>query len=89
MAELELDCALPNDYCEFLGIHNGQNDSEPMVCTCSLLPVEQLAHHKKRILALFDNPNESRLSNVDDAIKPIVWSEHWIPIGVSARGRDV
>lgn len=89
-AESELDCALPNDYREFLGIHNGQkSDVEPMVWTCSLKSVEQLADNKKSISEIFDDPNESICHSINLAIKPIVWSKHWIPIGVSARGRDI
>ena len=42
-AERELGVTLPDDYKQFLAIHNGQAEFEPMVGQGSLLPVEKLA----------------------------------------------
>lgn len=87
-AEAAMGCALPEDFKAFLAIHNGQKSGEPMVWTCSLMPVEKLAERKKRLAKLYDDPDLPPGPNTHPAIKQVGFSDGWIPIGVSARGRD-
>ena len=88
-AETTMGCTLPEDYKAFLAIHNGQKSDEPMVWTCSLIPVEKLAERKRRLAKLYDDPDQPPAGpSTDPAIKRVAFSDGWIPIGVSSRGRD-
>ena len=87
-AEEALGLSLPEDYKEYLRIHNGQSDVATFV-EAALIPVGEIAGKRLDLLSLVDEDNED-IDNeeVDDEVKPVYFSEGWVPIGCSARGRD-
>lgn len=88
-AERALAVKLPADYVELLRMHDGQEPGEPMVATCTLLPIEDVVEQHARLLRLFAAAEPVEASAVDAGIKKVAFSPSWIPIGRSARGRDV
>lgn len=88
--EGELALTLPQDYRAFLGLHDGQPSGGPMVWTCSLHPVAAIAEVRREQLGLAEEFGDNfDPSDVAPGIRPVQFSEKWIPIGTSARGRDV
>ena len=83
--EKALGHQLPEDYKQFLAIHNGQRANEPWVAYGTLLPVEEVARTWSSFCA-DETPVEADL--VGEGIRSVVLSPGWIPIGISPRGRD-
>lgn len=86
-AERALGTQLPVELRQFYAIHGGQAPGGPMVDTCSLLPVAEIATRRDRLARLL-KPDDFDPSETDEAIQSAAWSPGWIPIGCSARGRD-
>jgi cell wall assembly regulator SMI1 len=84
-AEKQLGETLPDDYKQFLLIHNGQKEFAPMVGLGSLFSIEQVAQAR---LGIFGEEEPIDESKVDEGIRAVEYSEQWIPISKSARNRD-
>lgn len=87
-AEVALGQTLPEDYRRFLAVHDGQEEGGPMVGTCSLFPVAELAESHGWLGTLFEHPKEVASDLVGDGVRAMELVNGWIPIGKSARGRD-
>jgi cell wall assembly regulator SMI1 len=87
-AEKELGRELPEDYKQFLSLHDGQELFAPMVGTCSLFSLDDVPLRYRRLASLLSDAEEESEPEVDAGIRPVAYSPGWIPIGVSARGRD-
>lgn len=84
-AEQKLGVTFPADYRAFLLIHDGQEDGAPMVGLGSLLSVSDVASARENIFGE-DKPVDPEL--VGEGVRAVEYSPKWIPISVSARGRD-
>lgn len=89
-AEETLGTALPEDYRQFLAIHNGQDEfaAATMEMTCALVPVEKMHELRQSYSEVFDEDNVAVEGDINPAIRPVEHSQGWLPIGRSARGRD-
>jgi cell wall assembly regulator SMI1 len=88
--EAELGVALPEDYRTFLRLHDGQSSGGPMVWTCSLHPVSAIVEAWREQLGLAEEFGDNfDPSEVAPGVRPVQFSPKWIPIGTSARGRDI
>ncbi len=87
-AESSLGRALPDDYKQFLALHDGQRADGPMVGTCSLFAAEALATEYARLHKRFDAEGSVDAETAGQGVRPVQCSAGWIPIGRSARGRD-
>ena len=86
--EAALGRTLPDDYKQFLRLHDGQTYG-PMVWTCSLFETQQIASAYKQLQSLTsDEDEEFDDSEIDAGVRAVRCSPGWIPIGRSARGRD-
>jgi cell wall assembly regulator SMI1 len=88
-AEKKLGVQLPKEWVELLRLHDGQEPGAPMIATCSLLPLEEVASEHAHLVDLFRDAGPVDESAVDAGIKKLAFSAGWIPIGRSARGRDI
>lgn len=88
-AEAALGVEFPVEYREFLALHDGQQPGAPMVESASLLPLEEVVRRHAILGDLFPQRAAIEPSEVDAEIRAVELSASWIPIGVSARGRDV
>lgn len=87
--EEEININLPEEFKEFLLIHNGQiSDVEPMVWTCALFQADEIIEEWKNLLDLLDENQVFADGTADKGIRTVEFSRRWIPIGRSARGRD-
>ncbi len=84
-AEADLGCVLPDDYKQFLAIHDGQQEASPMVRYGALLRVSELADARRGI---FNEETPIDPESAGPGVRPVSYCERWIPIGRSARGRD-
>lgn len=88
-ARQALGTELPDDWVELLRLHDGQEPDAPMIATCSLLPLEEVVAEHARLVELFRDAGPVDESAVDPGIKKVAYTPAWIPIGRSARGRDI
>ena len=88
-AETAFGLLLPEEYTEFVRLHDGQEPGAPMVCSASLLPLDQVVRRQRILADLFPQRASIPADGVDAEVRAVEFSERWIPIGVSARGRDV
>jgi len=84
-AEAALGVALPDDYKQFLAIHDGQSELAPSVGLGSLLPIAKVVEAKRSIVGQAE-PIDDALA--DAGVRAVDYSPSWIPITRSARGRD-
>lgn len=84
-AEAALGCTLPDDYKQFLRIHNGQDEFAPWVGLGALLPIEQVAPARANI---FNEDGEVDPDDVGPGIRAVDYLQAWIPISRSSRNRD-
>jgi cell wall assembly regulator SMI1 len=87
-SEKALGRVLPEEYKQFLAIHDGQQADAPMVETASLLSIGEVAKSHKRLVDLCKEPSTLDEEMVAEGIRPIEFCAGWVPIGRSARGRD-
>lgn len=83
--EQQLGVTFPADYRAFLAIHNGQGYYAPMVGLGPLLEVEEIPVTKGNI---FGEEVEIDAELAGEGVRPVEYSPKWIPITLSARGRD-
>ena len=88
-AEAVLGLTLPAEYKEFLALHDGQEPGSPMVESASLMPLEEVVRRHAILAELFPQRAAIDPAEVDAEVRAVELSASWIPIGVSARGRDV
>jgi len=88
-AAAALGAELPAEYTEFLTLHDGQQPGAPMLESASLLPLAEVVRRHRILADLFPQQAPIDAAEVDREIRPLELSPGWIPIGVSARGRDV
>lgn len=88
-AEAQLGVTLPEQYTQFLALHDGQEAGAPMVESASLLPLVEVTRRRAILSDLFPQRAAIARDEVDAEVRAVEWSTLWIPIGVSARGRDV
>lgn len=88
-AESALGLNFPADYTEFVRLHDGQEPGAPMVCSASLMPLEEVVRRRQILGDLFPQRAAIPGDEVDAEVRAVELSDRWIPIGVSARGRDV
>jgi cell wall assembly regulator SMI1 len=84
-AEAELGATLPEDYKQFLALHDGQREFAPMVGLGALLPIEEVAEARRNI---FGEETPVAPEGVAEGVRPVDYCNAWIPISRSARGRD-
>lgn len=84
-AEKQLGVTFPPDYRTFLALHNGQDHYAAMVGLGPLLKVEAIAETRGNI---FGDETEIDAELVGEGVRAIEYSRRWIPITLSARGRD-
>ena len=60
-----------------------------MVCLASLLPIDEVVRRQRILADLFPQRAAIPGDDVDAEVRAVEFAERWIPIGVSARGRDV
>jgi cell wall assembly regulator SMI1 len=83
-AEAAIGHTLPDDYKQFLLIHDGQEEFAPMIMG-PFLPIEQVVAATKEMIG---EPDPINPADVGDGIRPVDYSPAWIPICQSDRGRD-
>jgi cell wall assembly regulator SMI1 len=85
--EQKLKQTLPEDYKQFLLLHNGQEEFAPMVGvgSGSLFQVEQIPD---ACLGIFGEETPVDASEVDAGIRAVDYCNAWIPIARSSRNRD-
>lgn len=88
-AQAALGVQLPEEYTRFLALHDGQEPGAPMVEAASLLPLAEVVRRRAIVSDLFPARATIPDAEVDREVRALEWSEGWIPIGVSARGRDL
>jgi cell wall assembly regulator SMI1 len=76
---------LPDDYKQFLAIHDGQRELEPFVGLGSLLPIGKVISTNARMVG---EPEAIPEEFVDKGILAVDYAKAWLPISRSARGRD-
>lgn len=87
--EKDLGQKLPDDYKRFLAIHDGQKPNAAMVGTCALLPVAEVPVRHRRLASLMQDAEEEMDPELaDPGVRAAAFLPGWVPIGVSARGRD-
>lgn len=84
-AERDLGFTLPDDYKQFLAIHNGQTEFAAMVGRGSLLPVEKIAEIRNGIFGEEIAVDEA---GVGEGVRAVDYCPGWIPISKSASGRN-
>jgi cell wall assembly regulator SMI1 len=84
-AEAQLGVVFPADYRAFLSIHNGQNHYAPMVGLGPLSKVEAIAETRGNI---FGEETAIDPELAGEGVRAVEYSRKWIPITLSARGRD-
>lgn len=84
--EQQLGVTFPADYRAFLAIHNGQDHDAPMVGAGPLLRVEAIAETRGNIFGQEANAIDPELAG--EGVRAVEYSRQWIPITLSARGRD-
>lgn len=84
-AEAALGVTLPEDYKQFLRIHNGQNEFAPWVGLGALLPIEEVAAARANI---FNEDGAIDPDQVGPGIRAVDYLQAWIPISRSSRNRD-
>ena len=84
-AEKAIGHRLPDDYKQFLRIHDGQVGLAPMVGFGSLLPIKEVADAKSNIIGE-ETPVDA--GGVGPGIRAVDYSHGWVPISRSPRGRD-
>lgn len=85
VAEAALGVMLPSDYKEFLQLADGQEEFSPWVGLGSLFPIADVVEAKQNIVGE-ETPVDA--GSVDPGVRAVDYSEQWIPISRSARGRD-
>ncbi len=88
-AQQTLGVELPDDWVDLLRLHDGQEPDAPMIATCSLLPLGEVVSERARLVELFRDAGPVDESAVDAGVKKVAYTPAWIPIGRSARGRDI
>lgn len=83
--ETQLGVVFPADYRAFLKLHNGQSDYAPMVGLGPLSKVQDIAANRGN---MFGEEMEIDAHFVGEGVRAVDYSRKWIPISVSARGRD-
>ena len=84
-AEDELGVTLPDDYKAFLLLHDGQDEFAPWVGLGALLPIAEVVRARDGIFGE-DAPVPDE--QVGKGVRAVDYSQGWIPITRSARGRD-
>jgi cell wall assembly regulator SMI1 len=87
-AERVLGRALPDDYKEFLALHDGSDTDVMFVEQCSPMAIGAVPRKQKDLLGLIGDAGPVAADEVDPEIRPVFFSPGWIPIAVSPRGRD-
>ncbi len=90
--ERTLAVTLPSDYRDFLLIHDGQDEASSFVRAGVSFPLAPLARIDEAYRSLSAQPDHDRSlgasASIAREVKDCTFSRGWIPIGVSARGRD-
>ena len=84
-AEEALGKTLPDDYKQFLALHNGQHEHAPWVGLGALLPIEKVV---KARTGIYGEEVPVPAEMVGRGVRAVDYSPGWIPITRSARGRD-
>ncbi|HEY4178271.1 MAG TPA: SMI1/KNR4 family protein [Kofleriaceae bacterium] len=84
-AEAKLGVTLPDDYKQFMAIHDGQDEFAPFVELGALLPIGKIADARQNIYGE-ETPIDTDLAG--PGVRAIDYSNNWIPISRSARNRD-
>jgi cell wall assembly regulator SMI1 len=83
--EKQLGITFPPDYRTFLAIHDGQDEFAPMVGLGALLRVGAIPDARGNI---FGEETAIDPALAGEGVRAVEYSRKWIPITVSARGRD-
>jgi cell wall assembly regulator SMI1 len=84
-AEKKLGVTLPDDYKQFLALHNGQEEFAPMVGFGALFAIEEVAEAHANIVG---DETPVDVDEAGEGVRPLDYCKGWIPISRSARGRD-
>lgn len=87
--EAAVGATFPTEYTEFVQLQDGQEPGAPMLESAALLPLEEVARRHRILADLFPQKASIARDEVDAEVRAVEFSDAWIPIGVSARGRDV